>query len=479
MSVGQAFAKNSVLQIAGRMLGTGLGLVTFYALLHFFGTDGFGQFTKAMTYVTIFAIIVDFGLTLTTTQLISEKGADEAKLLGNLVTLRTLTALVFMSICPISALLIPQSAGIMDIIVVGSVTYFISAVAQMFQGVFQKRLAIQTVVIAEIANRLVSIGIILFVGFTGGGIMGAMYAFLVGIIVQFLVMVTATNKHVPFKPQIDLKVWRHIILRSWPIGISILFNLLYLRGDIFFMWIFNISDVEVGQYGAAYKVVDVMTAVPVTLMGLLLPLLTLAWSQRDHKHFQQHLQNGFDVLSVIALPFAFGSVAVGVPLMLAVKPDLTYAGQILMILGPAVTVLCFGSLYGHAVVAVNKQRIMTFAYAFVAILAVAAYIRFIPEHGAWAAAWITLGSETVIAVLAYMVVRLASQTSVKLTMFLRSLGASIIMTAGIFVIPSPHVFLTVVIAVAVYAMALSLLGGPKPQSLLKLFRSDTTPAITT
>ena len=139
MSVGKALAKNSILQIGGRLLGTAFGLVTFYFMLHFFGTDGFGAYTTGMTYVTIFAIIVDFGLTLTTTQMISEKGADEAKLLGNLVSLRTITAIIFMSLCPITAYFIPQSQGLMGVIVVGSITYFISAIAQMFQGVFQKR----------------------------------------------------------------------------------------------------------------------------------------------------------------------------------------------------------------------------------------------------------------------------------------------------------------------------------------------------
>lgn len=476
MSVGKALAKNSILQIGGRMLGTLFGLVTFYFMLHFFGTDGFGIYTTAMTYVTIFAIIVDFGLTLTTTQMISEKGADEAKLLGNLVTLRTLTAVVFMSLCPISAAFIPQSEGILDIIIIGSITYFVSAIAQMFQGVFQKRLAIQTVVVAEMVNRTISLSGVLFVGLTGGSLMTAVYAFLVGIIAQLFIMVAATNKHVPFRPQIDLTVWRQIVVRSWPIGISILFNLLYLRGDIFFMWIFGISPTEIGQYGSAYKVVDVMTMVPVTLMGLLLPLMTLAWSQKKPALFQQHLQNGFDILAMIAVPFAFGSVTVGVPLMLAVKSDLILAGYILMILGPAVSVLCFGSLYGHAVVAVNKQRPMTVAYAFVAVLAVAAYLAFIPDYGAWAAAWITLGSELLIALLAYIVVTQASKVHVSLRMFARALAASIVMTAAILIIPLPHVVLTVLFGVTVYAAALTAFGGPKPQAVLQLFKADKTPA---
>ncbi|MFZ2681681.1 MAG: flippase [Patescibacteria group bacterium] len=472
MNVAKAFAKNSILQLSGKLFGTLLGLLTFWLILHFFDTDGFGLFTTAMTYVTIFAIIVDFGLTLTTTQLISEAGADEAKLLGNLVSLRTLTAVIFMSLCPITAAFIPQSEGIMNLIVLGSITYFISAVAQMFQGVFQKRLNIGMVVVAETANRVISITGIVIAGLTGAGIVGATVAFLVGIVVQLIIMLGATNQHVKFRPQMDLAVWATIIKRSWPIGVSILFNLLYLRGDIFFMWIFGISPTEIGQYGSAYKVVDVVTMLPVTLMGLLLPILTMAWSQKRPKDFQQHLQTGFDILAIISVPFACGAIVLGVPLMMAVKPDLVLAGQVLRILGPAIAVLCFGSLYGHAVVAINKQKPMMLAYALVAVFAVTGYVLYIPLYGAWAAAWITLASEILIGVLAYLVVTLTVKQPLQLKQLGRVIIASVIMTVAITFIPTPHVALSVLMGMLVYGIVLAGLGGPNPNSLLKVFKAD-------
>ena len=478
MSVGQALAKNSALQIGGKLLGTIFGLVTFYLMLHFFNTDGFGLYTTAMTYVTIFAIIVDFGLTLTTTQMISERGVNESKILGNLVSMRVLSATVFMSLAPISAFFIPQYDAIMPIIVIGSVTYFISAIAQMFLGVFQKRLDVQMVVIAETANRTVSLIGVIAVGLSGGGIARAALAFLVGIAVQIVIVILATNKHVKLRPEIDLAVWRDIVIRSWPIGVSILFNLLYLKGDIFFMSIFGISPTEIGQYGSAYKVVDVMTMIPVTFMGLMLPLMTVAWSQKQPEQFHKHLQNGFDLLTIIAIPFAFGAVTLGVPLMTAVKSDITLAGQVLWVLGPAVSVLYFGSLYGHAVVALNKQKVMTFAYALVAVFAITGYVIYIPKYGAWAAAWVTLGSELFITILAYLVVTRASRAHTNLTMFARALAASIVMTAAIVFIPSPNVFITMVGGIVVYVAALTAFGGPQPKDVMLLFRGKSDTIVT-
>lgn len=472
MSVGHALAKNSALQIGGKLLGTVFGLVTFYLMLHFFNTDGFGLYTTAMTYVTIFAIIVDFGLTLTTTQMISEKGVNESKILGNLVSMRILTATVFMSLAPISAYFIPQYATIMHIIMIGSVTYFISAIAQMFLGVFQKRLDVFMVVVAEIVNRSLSLAGIVLVGLSHGSVTQASVAFLIGIFVQLLIVIIATRRRVQFRLEVDLQVWREIVLRSWPIGISILFNLLYLKGDIFFMSIFHISFTEIGQYGSAYKVVDVMTMIPVTFMGLMLPLLTTAWSQKKTGQFHAHLQNAFDLLAIIALPFAFGSVVLGVPIMTAVKGDLILAGQVLSVLGPSVAILYFGSLYGHTVVALNKQKIMTFAYALVAAFAIAGYVLFIPKYGAWAAAWVTLGSELFIAILAYLVVSTTTQVKTKLSMFAKALAASAVMTAAIIFIPSPNVFLTMGFGIVVYIAALITFGGPKPRDVLRLFKPN-------
>jgi O-antigen/teichoic acid export membrane protein len=136
----------------------------------------------------------------------------------------------------------------------------------------------------------------------------------------------------------NVGMWRTIIARSWPIGVSIVFNLLYLKGDVLFLWYFGRGAAEIGQYGSAYKVVDVMTMVPVTFMGILLPQLRAAWTKSSHAGFQTLLQNGWDVLLMLALPGAAVTYFLGPQLMTLVSPDLLLAGQLLTVLGPAAAV---------------------------------------------------------------------------------------------------------------------------------------------
>ena len=77
MQKNKALAQNTAIQIGGKMLAVIIGIVTVTLLTRFLGTSGYGQLTIILSYLSIFAVVVDFGLTLTTVQMISEKEADE------------------------------------------------------------------------------------------------------------------------------------------------------------------------------------------------------------------------------------------------------------------------------------------------------------------------------------------------------------------------------------------------------------------
>ncbi len=161
--------------------------------------------------------------------------------------------------------------------------------------------------------------------------------------------------------------------------------------------------------------------------------------------------------------------------MTAVQPDLILAGQVLAVLGPAAAVVFFGSFFGHVVVALNKQKPMTWSYVAVAVIAVTGYVLFVPRYGAWGAAWVTLVAEVCITILSFLMVRLNSGIKLRLAMFMRAILASMAMAAAIVVIPLPHIFISIAMGMAVYAVVLTLLGGPKPQDILKLFSADKPP----
>lgn len=477
-----SLARSSALQITGKFLGVFFGLGTFYILLHTFGTEGYGVFTTALTYVTFFSIIVDFGLTITTAQMIAEKNADEGNILANLFSLRLVSALLFMSLAPLSAWFLHDREALFPLIAIASATYFFGAISQMFLGVFQKRLELTTPVLAEMISRACALGGLLIVSATTKSLIHATLVFTLGAALQMLIMLAATHKRVSLHLAWNIPIWKEIVSRSWPIGISIFFNLLYLKGDILLLWAFGKSDWEIGQYGAAYKVVDILTMIPVTFMGLVLPMLTFSWTSKDVSTFTKRVQQTIDVFALIALPFVFGAWALGVALMTAIKSDLTLAGQLLWILVPASCVVFFGSLFGHAVVAVRAQRSMTWGYFGVALIGILGYTALIPPFGAWGAAYTTLLCETSIALLAYAVVRKHWKEKISFAVPKKALLGSVVMGGITFFSylsilqlsssPLLALFLAFILAIGSYIAVVALLKGPTLSDVRRLFSAD-------
>lgn len=464
----QKLAKNTLLQIVGKGLGTILSLITFVLLVRYLDTDGFGALTVALNYGAIFAILVDFGLTLTTAQMIAEPKADENRILGGVLTLRIVSAFLFLSIGAILVLTFPYSLEIKIAAMLSCVAFFFGSVASMFAGVFQKRLALRNAVVAETMNRIAVVLLVALLPVLGVSIVFASGIFVVGSIVQLLITLVAVLKFANITPTFDFAIWKIALIRSWPIGLSTALNLVYLKGDVFFMSLLGISDHDIGLYGAAYKVVDVVTTIPVMFMGLMLPLLTHAWVGIDRASFREHLQRAFDGLALLGVPFAFGAVAVGTPLMILLDSDLAEAGIILAILGPATTIVFFGSLFGHTIVAINKQRPMIWGYFITAVLSTIAYIIGITNYGMLAAAWVTLGSEMLIMTLTAVVVLATTKTRLSLRLLGSSLLASLVMYGVIVLLPLPHVLLTIAFGITVYGLVLPIFGGPSPRRLVRL-----------
>lgn len=466
--IAQKLAKNTLLQIIGKGFGTVLSLITFVLLVRFLDTDGFGALTVALNYGAIFAILVDFGLTLTTAQMIAEPKADENRILGGVLTLRIVSAFLFLAFGAVLVFSFPYTTDVKAAAMLSCASFFFGSVASMFAGVFQKRLALQSAVVAETLNRMVVVALAALLPILGPSIITASGLFVAGSIVQLAVTLYAVLRFAEVKPALDFAIWKTAIVRSWPIGVSTACNLVYLKGDVFFMSLLGTSDYDIGLYGAAYKVVDVVTTVPVMFMGLVLPLLTHAWAMKNTTAFREHLQRAFDGLSLLGIPFAFGAIAVGGPLMALLDPDLSAAGAVLAILGPATTAVFFGSLFGHTIVAIHKQRFMIWGYFVTAVLATIAYIIGITYFGMLAAAWVTLGSEALIMILTATVVFVTAKTPLALRTLIASLLASTVMYGVIMLVPTPHVLIAIALGVLVYGLALPLFGGPSPRRIAKL-----------
>lgn len=478
MKLATKIAYNTIIQVISKFIATGLGLIALGLITRYLGQDGFGQYTTIITFLSFFGIIADLGLTLVTVQMISKPGANEIKIIGNLMALRLVSAVIFLGLAPLVVLFFPYEPVVKWGVALVSFSFLFTALNQIFVGLFQKNLRMDKVSIAEIINRVILvIGFFITIKFNFG-LFGILVATVASNLVGFIFHYLFAKKFTRLKLQFDFKYWLKIIKNSWPLAITIILNLIYLKTDTLLLSVIKRPSeigiiAEVGIYGAAYKVIDVLITFPFMFAGIILPIMTAKWAEGNKEKFNYVLQKSFNVMVIIAVPLVIGTQLLADDIMVLVAgKNFAASGPILKVLIAAAAFIFLGSMFAHAIIAINKQKQIIKAYIFTAITSLIGYLIFIPKFSYFGAAWITIYSELAIALASLYLIKKFTNFFPNLTIFLKTILASLAMIGSIKLLYSmslTNLALVLPIAVITYFIFLYIFKGLTKQDVIGLF----------
>ncbi|MSU75397.1 MAG: hypothetical protein EXS55_02710 [Candidatus Magasanikbacteria bacterium] len=390
MSLTRTLAHNTALQIAGKIISTLLGLITFGLMTRSLGTEQFGWYITAAGFLQFVGIFSDFGFVLVVSNLLSEPKFKQETVLNTTFTWRLITATVFQLVAPLLFLFFPYPAPVKIAVGILTVSFFAIALASICTGYFRTKLTMMPATLGEVFGRaalLVAValfayghyGFLYMVGaVTLGSLVTTIYQFLKGPVVKL---------------QIDGAVSRAMFYKMWPTALSIIFNAFYLQGDRVILPLY-VSATEVAYYGAAYRVLDVVIQIAAMMMGLIMPLVTYAWSRGLKKEFAERCQLSFDLLTFLLLPSLVGIWILATPIMVFVAGrGFAPAGAIIRSLSIAIVGICFGQTFGHLALSINRQKETLWVFIVDAILSLAGYLVFIPRYGVSGAIGVTIFSE--------------------------------------------------------------------------------------
>ncbi|MBD3248284.1 oligosaccharide flippase family protein [Candidatus Falkowbacteria bacterium] len=479
MRLSTKVAYNTIVQVASKVLTTILGLVAVAVMTRTLGKYGFGQYTTIMTFLSFFGVLADLGLTLVTTKMISEPGADQKKLIDNLFTLRFFSALFFLGLAPLIVFFFPYAMVVKIGVSITTLSFFFIALNQIFVGLFQSRLRMDKVSIAEVAGRSFLVLGVVLASVLGYGVLGMAIATVIASAVNFLLHFIFGVKFIKIGFDFDFRLWVDIIKRSWPLTITIIFNLIYLRADTLILSLVK-SQNEVGLYGATYKVIDVLTMIPFMFAGLILPILSKNWLEQSKDFFKRVSQRSFDLMAVLAIPLVVGTQFLADDLMVIIAgEEFAVSGSILKILILAVASIFIGCVFSHIIVAIDKQKKVIGAYVFTSITALIGYLVLIPRFSYFGAAWVTIYSEVMIAIFASICVWKYSNFFPNLKVFFKSLLSAALMALALFFfykISPENIYLSISLALllslVVYFSALYFFKGISRDDILSLLNKN-------
>ena len=392
-----AVSKQTLIQLSGKLASTLLGLVVVAIMTRGLQTAGFGQYTTVVAFLQAFGIVIDFGLTMTVGRELGRGLKPAPELIGNLVSFRVITAAAAFALAPLVAFALPYPLIIKIGITLSALGFLAGTLSQTLSAVFQAQLKSGWLVGSELGGRLVLLAGVSLAALCGANLYGYLTALLLANIATCVVAVVGVQKSIPFTFKLDLKVWGELWRSTWPVAVSIAFNLIYFKADTLILSLIK-PAADVGLYGAAYKVLEVLLAIPAIIGGLVLPLAARAHQQNNNKELASLYSGTFDSLLAACLAIIAGSLTVGIPLIvLLAGPGFATAGNILMILSLATAAIFLSNASGYFIFALGKQRQVLPLYAVASVIALAGYAFAIPRYSYWGAAWMTVVVELLVA----------------------------------------------------------------------------------
>jgi len=468
MSLTQKIAHNTIIQITGKIVSTFLGLIAIGMLTRYLGTEQFGWYITTMTFLQFVGILIDFGLIPVTASMMSEPNFDKQKLFKNLLGFRFVTAIIFLGIAPLIALLFPYPVEVKIAIGFTTISFLGIALNQVLVGFYQAKLKMHIQAIGEVVGRIVLVVGLWILIKQNASFLPLMGVVVLASLVYTTVLWLKTHKETPAGFGFDLNIWKTIILKMWPIAIAIIFNVVYLKGDILLLTLFK-TQAEVGLYGAAYRVIDILAQTAMMLMGVMLPLLAFAWSRNLNADFKQRYQLSFDSMMLFAVPITIGTILLADKIMYIIAgAEFIISGKPLQILAIAVFGVYLGAVFGHTAVAINKQKQVMWIYITDAVITLIGYLIFIPKYGMYGAAWMTVFSELYAGLLLFLTIRHYVKIKLQIKTFGKILLSSLIMGLVIYFLRELHVLILILIGILIYGIVLLTIKGISKETIREI-----------
>jgi O-antigen/teichoic acid export membrane protein len=385
-------AKNTSYQILARGITSFIGFLITLIIARKFGVTGFGDFTKITSYVALFYLIIDFGLNAFFLQY-------ENARFKNLFYLRMLISVGIFLLLNVIAVFLPYnavlgtgfSAAERFGIFIFSFGIFAQSIILSASAIFQKTVNYFFYMVGMVIGSVINLIVVLIFAFLNFSLIYILFGFVISSFVgAFALLIFAKEKIFPLS--LDKHFATTIMKASWPLGLMLIFNLVYFRADMFLLSILKTTQ-DVGIYGLSYKFFDFLIALPLFLSNAIYPFLLKI--KTDQKLFFKLTNKYFFVFLIasfiVIIPFWFIS-----PLFTLVKTD--FSGSILpfRILLLSLPFFFTTSFLQWVLITLGKQKYLMVIYLLSTLLNIVLNVIFIPQFSYLACATITLISEGIV-----------------------------------------------------------------------------------
>ncbi len=307
MNAVQRIAKNSALLFTARILAALVNLAFFASVARYLGANEFGVLAFTLAFASIFAVLGDLGLDLTTVKAIARQKVLTRKYVGNVVVIKSILSVVILSLVTITIVAMGYPRQTVFTVCLVAISYIVNNFVNTWYAVFQAHERIEFVSLGYVLQSVIL--------FSGAWLMISRHFGLVSLAVAYVIASLTTLGYcflsglrlvaIP-RLEIDWQFWKTTLRQALPIGISTIFCAVYA-------WISSVmlsrmaGDEAVAWYNSAFRLSTAISLMPIVFFTGMFPVMSRL-HQSSASLVKFAYQRSFKYMLMLAVPIAVGTI---------------------------------------------------------------------------------------------------------------------------------------------------------------------------
>jgi O-antigen/teichoic acid export membrane protein len=446
--------RNSVLVVGARALAKLAVFVVVALLLRYLSPGEYGRFAAMVVYVTLIGVIADLGLQTVFIRNVSRDRQLLRRYLANLLSARLVLALLALVV--LAAVLRLLSPDLVPYTIAGFVLLITTSYSSLLRAVFYIRGRLGYEAVAIVAEAMIVLVLTILVIARRGSWDAFLWCYSASYLFTsaYALLVLGWRWRETVGLRFERSLLQSLLMAGIPLALGFTITSIYAQVDVVLLQVFKGFGM-VGWYSAANRYIDAIAWVPQSAMGAVFPALSMvAAGQRRQLEFAY--EKSYKMLALLGLPLAVGIGVMAFPLMRLLAPSGRFDAAIpaLQILAPSVLLLFVNNAFIYTMTAINRQ--LDFTRLSVATLVVNLVLNFIliPPYGFLGAAAASTLTELALFLGGWWLLRNQQLRLAAVTSIWKVIGSAAIMGVVVYLIRGWPLIIVVLIAVAVYTVAL-------------------------
>ena len=456
-------AKNTTYYTGALTFQKILSFIYFWFISNTLLPGQLGQYVFALSFTTLFSILVDLGLSPVLTREASKDKEQANNFLKSVIALKIPLSLLALAAAWLIINLTGKPAEVKILIYLATFIMVLDSFSLSFWVIFRARHNLKYESIATILVQAIIFTLGLIALKTTGQVKHLIMALMAASIFNFLLSATLLKWKLKFslRPKWDYKIVIYFLKIIPAFALAGIFVKIYNTADSVLLSYLD-SDVAVGFFAVPAKVVYAFQQIiPAAFAAVIFPAFSY-YHANSKKLLEQTFNKAFNYLLVISLPLAAGAVILAKPIIRQIWPNYLSVVPTFIIMSLAIPFIFLAFPTGYLLNACDRQRKNTLNRGLITALAVILNIILIPRYSFLGAGIAFLVTNIVLLFLDFIWVGriIDLKTTGLVKNIAKPLGAAIVMALTLLALKNHlNLFTLVPLGGLIYFAGLFLAGG--------------------